>query len=241
MEEIIDLPKNNDGATGDFNINCFLVYSGKLRFVHNFVPVNQNVQDDTGDVPGIDVAFRRIAHAGPVIFSKLDLKSAYLQIQLRHKDRSVCAFTCDVKRYRFITAPLGLKVIPSQFQRWLKALLQENGCHIDDIVIFSDSVDDHIKHISRVLQALSFVYLTIQPKKCIFFATKLPVLGMWLEIGGMRPDNSKLFNMMQWERPNTRKKVQSLIGIINFFRRFVPNASELLLPIMNSGVTNVYL
>lgn len=258
IEEIIDLPywkekdeeasyqefiskKGNSRAfwkNGEFNINGFPIYSGKPRIVHNFKPLNDLICDDTCDVPGIDESFWRISQVYPVIFSKIDLKSAYLQIPLRRMDRSLCAFTCGGRRYRFITAPLGLKTIPSQFQRWVKALLQEKGCsefatnHFDDIVVFSGSVEEHVQHVKKVLQALTSMKLTINESKCVFFATKLPVLGYYLEVGGMSPNLGKLCNMMEWRRPDTRKKVQSLLGILNFFRRFIPNTTSLLCPIM---------
>lgn len=238
VEEMSDLPEDNDGC-GTFNINCFPVYSNKLRFVHNFVPVNKLIKSDTCDVPGIDATFLKLSSGKSIIYTKLDLKSAYLQIPLRKQDRSICAFTCGSKRYRFITAPLGLKTIPSQFQRWIKSLLQKFGCadfasnHIDDIIIASESIEEHVQHVRQVLYALTSVNLTIQPKKCTFFATKLPVLGMWLEVGGIRPNNDKLCNMLDWVRPSNKKGIQRLLGIIGFFRRFIPNATELLSPIMS--------
>lgn len=258
VEEMIDLPtwkradeeaalydfiqKGNDQnefcQNGEFNINGFPIYSGKPRIVHNFKPLNDLIRDDTCDVPGINEAFWKIGQHCPKIFSKIDLRSAYLQIPLRRMDRSVCAFTCDGKRYRFITAPLGLKTIPSQFQRWVKALLQQHECtdfstnHIDDIIVFSTSISEHMNHVKKVLKALTSVRLTVNPEKCKFFATKLPVLGFWIQVGGMKPNVTKIWNMLEWRRPDSRKKVQSLLGILNFFRRFIPNATSLLWPIM---------
>lgn len=139
VEEMIDSPQG-EKSVGPFNIRGFYVWSGKDRIVHNFKPINEKIRDDTKEVPGIDHTFNFVAVSGTQIFSRIDLRSAYLQLPLRESDRSVCAFTCGNKRYRFITAPLGLKTIPSQFQRWMKALLQRWGCsgfavnHMDDII-----------------------------------------------------------------------------------------------------------
>lgn len=115
VEEMYDLPAFQETDTGTCNINGFAIVSGKPRIVHNFKPLNSLIHDDTCEVPGIDVAFDKISRKRPVIYSKIDLKSAYLQIPLRKRDRNLTAFTCNGKRYRFITSPLGLKTIPSQF------------------------------------------------------------------------------------------------------------------------------
>lgn len=239
VEEMSDLSGRKVYLTGPFNTNAFAIVSGKQRIVHNFKPLNDQMIDDTCSVPGIDVAFTKILHSQATIFSKIDLKSAYLQIPLNEKDRDLTAFTCNGKRYRFITAPLGLKTIPSQFQRWIKALLQEHQCldfsvnHLDDIIIFSRTVDEHIHHVKKVLAALTSKFLTISLKKCIFFATKLPALGYILEVGGLRPNTKKICNMMEWHRPNSKKRLQRLLGILNFFRRFIYNYTERVYPIMS--------
>jgi hypothetical protein len=115
------------------------------------------IKEDTNDVPSIDVAFHRIAAARPTIFSKIDLRHAYLQVPLRECDRPLTSFMCGPRRYHFVTAPLGLKHIPSAFQRRIAAALQEHGCadfshnHIDDIIVFSCDVATHVVHVKRVL------------------------------------------------------------------------------------------
>lgn len=110
---------------GQFNTRTFTVVSNKLRFVQDFVHLNKLIEDDTNDVPPTDVAFQRISRIRPAIFSKIDLKSAYLQMPLRKCDRPLTAITCGNKRYRFVTAPLGLKHLPSVFQRRISGLLQK--------------------------------------------------------------------------------------------------------------------
>ncbi|KAL0492064.1 hypothetical protein AKO1_000939, partial [Acrasis kona] len=147
---------------GLFNTQSFPIKSGsKTRYVQNFVPINKLIRDDTNVVPSIDEAFQAISLVEPTIYSKLDLRSAYLQVPLRECDRSITAITCDRERYRFVTAPLGLKHIPSMFQRLIRAQLQYHDClsfsynHIDDIIIFSTNVEDHVEHVQRVLKALT--------------------------------------------------------------------------------------
>jgi transposase InsO family protein len=242
IEEILDLKhswKYNKHGNGLFNTNGFLTFSGKWRFVHNFVPINKLIKNDTNDLPSIDTIFRTIGSSGAMYFTKIDLRSAYLQILLRKRDRDITAFTIGNRRFRFVTAPLGLKHIPSVFQRSIQALLQEKECwafannFIDDIIVFSKTYEEHIEHVKKVLDALTEKSLTIRRDKCHFNCKAVPLLGFWLEEQGVRPNMKKIMNMEEWERPNTRKRVQRFCGIVNFFRRFVPKCSHLLQPIMS--------
>lgn len=109
--------------------------------------------------------------------------------------------------------------------------LKQGNFILSNTVICSKNEEDHEAQINRVLSALTSVKLTIQEKKCIFFAVKIPVLGYWLEGGGLRPNMSKLCNMLEWERPTTHTKLLRYIGIINFFRRFIPDLETILRPI----------
>lgn len=116
-------------------------------------------------------------------------------------------------------------------------MLQSEGCasfsinHLDDIIIGPQTEEEHVQHIKLVLSALTSRKLTIQEKKCTFFAERMPVLGYWLEIGGIRPNLSRLCNMLEWDRPTTRKTLLIYLGIVNFFRRFVPDIETILKPI----------
>ncbi len=83
----------------------------------------------------------------------------------------------------------------------MKSLLQEHKClgftynYIDNIIIYSSSLKEHALHIKAVLQALTSVNLTVNPDKCHFYVTKVPMVGFWLEIRGIKPNYEKLCNM----------------------------------------------
>jgi len=138
-----------------------------VRSVHDFIHINEMSTDDTNDVPSTDYGFSVISKKGARIYSKIDLRSAYLQILLRQCDRSITAFTFKGVRYRFVTAALGLKHIPSIFQRMIRSLLQAHGCsdfthnHIDDVIIYSKDIEEHKQHCIKVLNAFTSVSLTI--------------------------------------------------------------------------------
>lgn len=239
IEEHIDHDRDRPSrgsADGQFNVRTIPTISNKLRFVQNFKDLNKMLKKDTNDVPVIDDALLLLAEQRPTIFSKIDLRQAYLQIPLRESDREVTAFTCRGKRYRFITAPLGLQHIPSAFQRRIRGLLQKAGLanevhsHLDDLVIAHKDPDKHAEIVRRTLEALNNVRLTINIDKSTFFATRLIILGMVVEADGIRPNLKKVCNIMDWKRPTSKRAVQSFIGKVGFFRRFLPEAAKLLKP-----------
>jgi len=221
-------------TTGLFNTRTFAVRSNKLRFVLDFPHINQKLIDETNDIPTIDDAFTRIARSKPSIFTHIDLIRAYLQMPLKECDRPITGFTAINRRYRFVTAPLGLKHLPAAFHRRIRSLLQQYDCssythnHLDDLIIFSSSIQDHIQHVKHVLAALTSVFLTINFDKCKFFVIRLPLLGMIVQPSGIEPNKTRLMNMLEWERPTTRKKLQRFLGIVNFFRRFIPHVSRMI-------------
>jgi hypothetical protein len=237
-EEITREMLDDSPGTGLFNTNCFLTFSGKWCFVHNFVPINRMIRGDTNDIPNIESIFHRIALSQAKIFSKIDLKSAYLQIPLNKSDRNITSFMCGNKRYRFQTVPLGLKHIPLIFQWEIQQLLHFSNCadftcnFIDDIIIFSADLETHKKHVTMVLKALTSIFLTIQWHKCKFFCTQVPLLGYWITTEGIKPNYEKLSNILKWDQPNTHKKIQRFCGIVNFFRKFILNASEKMRPLL---------
>lgn len=228
---------DNGIQNGRFNVCTIPVWSNKLRFVQNFVPLNKLLLKDTNDVPVVEDALCRIGAERPLIYTKIDLRQAYLQIPLRKCDREVTAFTCGGKRYQFVTAPLGLQHIPSTFHRMVRGMLQSEGLaddvysHLDDLLIAHRDVVRHAEIVKRTLEALNRVNLTINSEKSTFFATRLSVLGMIAEVGGIRPNPAKVCNIMEWERPTTKKGAQSFIGSINFFRRFIPDIAQKLKPL----------
>lgn len=119
-------------------------------------------------------------------------------------------------------------------------MLQNYGCssythnHLDDLIVFSSSMEDHVQHLRTVLRALTETSLTINEEKSHFFVTRVPLLGMLVQPDGYAPDTHRLTDMMDWERPTTRKKMQSLLGTINFHRRYIPRISELLRPMLEA-------
>lgn len=232
-----DLDHSN---SGNFNTRFFGVKqrSGKLRFVGDFVHINQLLTDDTNDIPVIDEEFRSLGYHPNAIISQGDLKSAFLQCPVAEEDQHILAFTCKIngqnRRFCFTRIPFGLKQIPSWFHRVIQSILQKGDCNafyfVDNVWTISDNMKQHAVETRKVLRTLTEVGLVLNPDKCIFGATQLNLLGFIVSGSGVRMDKDRIFDMLNWKRPTTKKNLQKFIGFINYSRRFIKNCSQKLDP-----------
>ena len=130
---------------------------GKLRFCVDYRRLNAMKVKDSYPLPRIDDCIDSLGDA--VIFSTLDANSGYWQMKIRKQDRHKTAFVTHSGVYQYVRMPFGLTNAPASFQRALDLILTKfkwKTCliYLDDIIIFSNSVEDHIRHVDEVLQAL---------------------------------------------------------------------------------------
>ncbi|KAI2647543.1 Transposon Tf2-9 polyprotein [Labeo rohita] len=103
--------------------------------------------------------------------------------------------------------------------------------YLDDILIFSSSLQEHVQHVRRVLQRLLENGLFVKAEKCVFHAQSVPFLGYILSAEGVRVDPEKVKAVVDWPTPDSRKALQRFLGFANFYRRFVRNFSQLASPL----------
>ena len=172
--------------------------------------------------------------AGATVFSSLDLKNSYHQLPLREEDQCKTAFSWNGVQYKFRGAPFGIKTLPAIFQRLMSHLFCTMSfvfVYLDDILIFSKSIEDHERHLKLVIDKLTSVNLTLNTLKCKLICTKLNHLGHVLSAKGVEIDPSKRDDALNWPIPKTAKDVQSFLGFINFFRDFIPQFATISKPL----------
>src|SRR5690242_16726353 len=103
--------------------------------------------------------------------------------------------------------------------------------YIDDILIFSEAVDEHIDHIDQVLKRIAKFGLRLKPSKCDFFKPQLLFLGHIVSADGIRPNPAKVKAIMGWPEPKTRKEVESFLGLAGYYRKFIKGFSSLAEPL----------
>ena len=135
--------------------------------------------------------------------------------------------------------PFGLTNAPSTFQRLMNEVLVEFIgkfviVYLDDILIFSRSKEDHLKHVELVLKKLKETKLKINLEKCEFCKTELVYLGFVISQGCLKMDPSKVDAILNWPTPQSIGDVRSFHGMASFYRKFVRNFSHVCAPILNT-------
>ena len=128
--------------------------------------------------------------------------------------------------YQLKTMPFGLHIPPATFQRMMDNILQgtKNFCNtlLDDILIFSNSYDEHFSHLREILERLRQAELTANPKKCSFVIVHVNFLEHTVRGGAVEPQTSKILAVQQFSRPKSKTEVKSFLGLTGYYRNFVP-------------------
>jgi hypothetical protein len=122
--------------------------------------------------------------------------------------------------------PFGLTNAPASFQHFINDVLQPYldifvTAYLDNILIYSDNLNDHRNHVLKVLEALSEAGLHLKPEKCEFHWQEVKYLGFIISTSGTKMDPAKVTTIQEWPIPRNVKDVQSFLGFVNFHRRFV--------------------
>ncbi|KAI2665857.1 Transposon Tf2-6 polyprotein [Labeo rohita] len=170
------------------------------------------------------------------IFTKLDLRSAYNLIRIRAGDEWKAAFSTISGHYEYRVMPFGLANSPSYFQAFINETFRDMLnrwviVYIDDILIYSSTLTDHIQHVRSVLQRLIAHQLYAKEEKCEFHQDKVSFLGYIISSEGVAIDERKVNAILNWPRPATLRELQRFLGFTNFYRRFIRHFSTVAVPL----------
>lgn len=173
---------------------------------------------------------------GAKVFSKIDLRSGYHQIRMREGDEWKTAFKTGKGLYEWLVMPFGLSNAPSTFMRLMTHVLapflgKSVVVYFDDILVYSETLQDHLEHLRSVFQTLREQKLFANLQKCHFITDNLVFLGYVVSSAGIKMDPSKVEAIESWPVPKTLHDVRSFHGMISFYRRFIKHFSTLVAPI----------
>ena len=209
--------------------------NGEYRPVIDFRRLNSQTVNENFPIPSIKSLLYDI-NKSTKILSSIDLEKGYFQIPLAEDCKHLTGFTTNDGHYQFVRCPMGLKNAPVTFSRLMSLLLHDamgDGIfvYLDDILIASETVDEHKRKLSQVLGRLAEAGLTIKPSKCRFFQEKLVFLGHELSELGMRPNQLKIRAVKDFPTPNNSKELKSFLGLSNFFRAYVKDYGSIASPL----------
>lgn len=164
--------------------------------------------------------------AGACWFSKLDLCSGYHQIRMAVGEEAKTAFKTHNGHFEFKALPFGLMSAPATFQGVMNTVLadqlrQSVLVFVDDILVYSRTLEEHKNHLRQVFETLSKHQLRVKLSKCSFAQTQLSYLGHIISVVGVSTDPEKIQVVHQWPVPVSVKDVRSFLGLAGYYRKFV--------------------
>jgi len=209
---------------------------GSYRFAVDYRKLNAITKPMFYPLQRFDDVIDSVGESQAQLFSVLDCASGFWQIPLHPKTKHKSAFITQEGVFEFNRLPFGLKNAPMAFQSTMaKALNAMNWkyvlIYIDDIIIYSQTFSDHLKHLKAVFGKLKEAGLTLKPSKCRFAAKEVTYLGHIFSKDGIHVDPDKIEAVKSFPEPNSQHQVRQFLGLANYYRKFVPNYSKIAVPL----------
>lgn len=205
----------------------------KWRIVVDYRKINEKTIDDRYPIPNIEDILDKLGKCN--YFTTLDLASGFHQIEMDENSIPKTAFNVEHGHYEYLRMPFGLKNAPATFQRVMDHVLrdlQNKIClvYMDDIIIFSTSLQEHISNLKQVFQKLRDSKLKIQLDKSEFLKQNVEFLGHVITPQGIRPNPNKIKAIQKFPLPSTAKEIKSFLGLLGFYRKFIKDFAKLTKP-----------
>ncbi|XP_037564659.1 uncharacterized protein K02A2.6-like [Dermacentor silvarum] len=174
------------------------------------------------------------ALSGGQKFTKLDLRDAYQQLVLQDASRKYVTISTTLGLFQYTRLPFGVASAPAIFQRGMDNLfrgMRHVAVYLDDILVTGTDDGDHLQNLHNVLARLHDACLKLKLAKCVFLAPSVEYLGHVISQAGLSPAPRKVDAVLQTPKPHNKKELQSYLGLINFYRSFLPKMSAHLQPL----------
>lgn len=206
--------------------------SGALRICVDFTELNKYILREWHPIPAVEHTLGMLQ--GAKLFSKIDANSGFWQIPISENSKLLTTFITPFGRFCFNRLPFGISSAPEHFQRRMAQILEGlDGvvCHMDDVLIWGSTRQQHDERLRDVMSRLSTAGVTLNMEKCQFSKTRISFLGHVLENNEVRPDREKLRAVAEMPNPTSKKELRRVMGMATYLARFVPNMAELLRPL----------
>ncbi|MEW8548166.1 MAG: pol polyprotein, partial [Candidatus Thiodiazotropha sp.] len=207
---------------------------GTYRFAIDFRGLNSVTEKDAYPLPNIRQIFDTLS--GSKWYNTIDLASGYWQIPLHPDSVKLTAFATPTRGlFHFLVMPFGLSNAGATFERLMERVLGNLQwvkciCYLDDVIIFGSDFKTTLENLRAVFSRLRAAKLKLKPSKCKFFQRRVAFLGHVATESGTECDPEKTAAIQNWPRPTNVKEVRSFLGLVNFYRSYIPQCASMAYP-----------
>ena len=205
---------------------------GSLRLCIDYRRLNMKTKKDRYNLPRIDTLLDSLANAK--YFASLDLFSGYHQVRMYEPHAELTAFSSPFGFHEFLRMPFGVSNAPSTFQRMSDKLTEGiNNCavYLDDIILYGQTKQDLYDTLNVMFDRLRTSNLKLKPKKCAFLKDSIEFLGFEVTRSGIICSEKHIEDVKNLQKPTNVKELQSYLGFLNFYRKFIPGFAHVADPL----------
>ncbi|KAM0999125.1 hypothetical protein FF1_005867 [Malus domestica] len=207
---------------------------GSLRLCIDYRALNKITIKNKYPLPLIADLFDQLGEAR--YFTKLDLRSGYYQVRIAPGDESKTTMVTIYGSFEYKVMPFGLTNAPATFCTLMNKVFHPYldkfvVVYIDDIVVYSKTLEEHVKHLRIVFKTLREHELYVKKEKCSFATKEVEFLGHKIREGKLMMEKGKIKAIQKWEPPTKVPTLRSFLGLANYYRRFIKGYSAIAAPL----------
>lgn len=208
---------------------------GNIRVAVDYRNLNQVLVPYAGSIPDMKSLFNFVL--GNHYFAKVDNLWGYFQLNIVEEDQVNTTITTPFGLFKFTKCPFGLSTAPGVYQDRmanvvLKDLVPECAVvYIDDTIIYGKTVEEFLLNLGKVLERMKVFNVKLKPSKCSFGYSSVNFVGHYFSSGGYSLSQERKDGILKLVEPRNIKELRKVIGLINFFRDFIPNLSSIIKPL----------